>query len=67
MIFKGKSQRGIIPLKMKVELRFFFSAHCQIVVYISTSFMKIFWMVSNIPDFKRQPGNAVGLIEYIDL
>ena len=34
-------QRGVIPLKMKMELRFFFSAHRLIVFYmLIQNFMK---------------------------
>ena len=33
-----KFQRGIIPLKMQMFLRFFFSAHHLRVIYISTMF-----------------------------
>ena len=40
-IFIEKFQRGIIPLKMKVELRFLFSAHRLMVVYIWTKFHEI--------------------------
>ena len=33
-----KSQRGIIPLKMGMELWFLFSAHRLMIIYISTKF-----------------------------
>ena len=35
-------QRAIISKKMLMELQFFFSAHCLMVICICTNFMKIF-------------------------
>ena len=37
----GKLQRGIIPQKMYVEWPLFISAHCLVMLYISTKFCEI--------------------------
>ena len=34
MVFLGKISKGHNSIKMKVELRFLFSAHCLMVVYM---------------------------------
>ena len=38
MIFRAKISKDNNSVKMYVELRFLFSAHCLVVVYISTKF-----------------------------
>ena len=47
-IFIAKTTKGHYSVKLQMELRFSVSAHSLIVVYISTNFMKIFWMVSKL-------------------
>ena len=38
MIFIGRISKGHSPVKMMVELRFFFSGHCLMVVNICTRY-----------------------------
>ena len=57
MIFIGKISKGQNSVKMYIELRFFFSAHRLMVVYICAKFLKIFWTVLKLQsghDFLRK-------------